>query len=174
MQFTISFCHVCIWTMLCLPSPTSLHVFTVLCQYVRWLSSAFLILAELSTEQILNLRRREALAYESDVFEQANKEKQSDVNRQEKLELQLRQLRKTMTHVKVTCEAATVDEWSNGLMYIVVSDTFLVASVCLSPSDKWSMCLFYWNPSHMGCLPTSFLFLNENICYSCTVWIEFE
>ena len=93
----------------------------------------FLFLAELSTEQILNLRRREALAYESDVFEQANKEKQSDVNRQEKLELQLRQLRKTLGHVKVTCEAATVDDWSKAFMYILVNDTFLVASVCLSP-----------------------------------------
>lgn len=71
---------------------------------------AYLIfLAELTADQILNLRRREALAYESDVFEQASKEKQSDANRQEKLDLQLRQLRKMITHVKVTCEASTTD-----------------------------------------------------------------
>lgn len=68
------------------------------------------ILAELSMDQILNLRRREALAYESDVFEQAAKEKQSDANRQEKLDLQLRQLRKMLSHVKVTCEATTADD----------------------------------------------------------------
>ncbi len=66
--------------------------------------------AELSSDQILNLRRREALAYECDVFEQANKEKQSDPNRQEKLDLQLRQLRKMISHVKVTCEASTADD----------------------------------------------------------------
>ncbi len=70
----------------------------------------FVFLAELSSDQILNLRRREALAYESDVFEQATKEKQSDVNRQEKLDGQLRQLRKMVSHVKVTCEASTTDE----------------------------------------------------------------
>ena len=69
-----------------------------------------LFLAELSSEQILNLRRREALAYESDVFEQATRDKQSDINRQEKLDSQLRQLRKTIAHVKVTCEASTPDE----------------------------------------------------------------
>jgi hypothetical protein len=68
------------------------------------------ILAELSSDQILNLRRREALAYESDVFEQAVKDNQSDVNRQEKLDLQLRQLRKMISHVKVTCEASTADD----------------------------------------------------------------
>ena len=68
-----------------------------------------IFLAELTSDQILNLRRREALAYESDVFEQAAKEKQSDANRQEKLDLQLRQLRKMITHVKVTCEASTTD-----------------------------------------------------------------
>lgn len=68
-----------------------------------------IFLAELSSDQILNLRRREALAYESDVFEQAAKEKQSDANRQEKLDIQLRQLRKMITHVKVTCEASTTD-----------------------------------------------------------------
>lgn len=66
-------------------------------------------LAELSPDQILNLRRREALAYESDVFEQAAKEKQSDANQQEKLDTQLRQLRKMIMHVKVTCEASTTD-----------------------------------------------------------------
>ncbi|CAF3353891.1 unnamed protein product [Rotaria sp. Silwood1] len=65
---------------------------------------------ELSSEQILNLRRREALAYESDVFDQATKENQSDVNRQEKLDLQLRHLRKMISLVKVTCEASTMDE----------------------------------------------------------------
>ncbi|CAF4123225.1 unnamed protein product, partial [Adineta steineri] len=65
---------------------------------------------ELSSEQMLNLRRREALAYESDVFEQATKERQSDVNQQEKLDLQLRQLRKMISHVKLTCEASTIDD----------------------------------------------------------------
>jgi len=69
-----------------------------------------LFLADLTAEQILNLRRREALAYESDVFEQANKDKQSDINRQEKLDIQLRQLRKMISHVKVTCEASTNDD----------------------------------------------------------------
>jgi hypothetical protein len=71
--------------------------------------NTFVILAELSSEQIMNLRRREALAYESDVFEQAVKEKHSDVNRQEKLDVQLRQLRKMVSHVKITCEASTTD-----------------------------------------------------------------
>jgi hypothetical protein len=66
--------------------------------------------ADLSSDQILNLRRREALAYESDVFEQATKEKQSDVNRQEKLDVQLRHLRKMVSHVKITCEASTTDD----------------------------------------------------------------
>ncbi|CAF3882050.1 unnamed protein product [Rotaria sp. Silwood2] len=65
---------------------------------------------ELPSEQILNLRRREALAYESDVFEQATKEQQSDVNQQEKIDLQLRQLRKMISLVKVTCEASTIDD----------------------------------------------------------------
>jgi len=69
----------------------------------------FSFLAELTCDQIINLRRREALAYESDVFEQATKDKQSDINHKEKVELHLRQLRKTITHVKVTCEAATAD-----------------------------------------------------------------
>ena len=58
----------------------------------------------------MNLRRREALAYESDVFEQATKDKLSDVNRQEKLDIQLRQLRKMISHVKLTCEASTTDD----------------------------------------------------------------
>ena len=58
----------------------------------------------------MNLRRREALAYESDVFEQANKDKQSDITRQEKLDTQLRLLRKMISHVKVTCEASTNDD----------------------------------------------------------------
>ena len=66
--------------------------------------------ADLSSDQILNLRRREALAYESDVFEQSTKEKQSDVHRQEKLDVQLRHLRKMVSHVKVTCEASTIDQ----------------------------------------------------------------
>jgi hypothetical protein len=65
--------------------------------------------AVLSFEQILNLRRREALAYESDVFEQARKDNQSDIKHQEKLDLHLRQLRKMVTHVKVTCEASISD-----------------------------------------------------------------
>jgi hypothetical protein len=76
--------------------------------YFEWF--IFVFVAELSSDQILNLRRREALAYESDVFEQATKEKQSDVNRQEKLDLQLRQLRKMITHVKVTCEASSTTD----------------------------------------------------------------
>lgn len=59
-------------------------------------------------EQIVNLQRREALAYESDAFEQATKEQQSDTNRQEKLDLELRQLRKLISNVKVTCEASTM------------------------------------------------------------------
>jgi hypothetical protein len=67
-------------------------------------------LAELTFEQIINLRRREALAYESDVFEQARKDKQLDIRHQEKVDLHLRQLRKMMTHVKVTCEASTSDD----------------------------------------------------------------
>ncbi|CAF0931211.1 unnamed protein product [Adineta ricciae] len=65
---------------------------------------------ELSSDQILNLRRREALAYESDVFEQAAKDKQSEANWQEKVDSQLRQLRKTVSHVKITCEASTMAE----------------------------------------------------------------
>lgn len=65
-------------------------------------------LAELPMEQIVNLQRREALAYESDAFEQATKEQQSDTNRQEKLDLELRQLRKLISNVKVTCEASTM------------------------------------------------------------------
>jgi hypothetical protein len=59
--------------------------------------------------QILNLRWREALAYDSDVFEQAVKDKQSVTNRHEKFDLHLHQLRKMITHVKVTCEASTAD-----------------------------------------------------------------
>lgn len=80
----------------------------------------FVFVAELSSDQILNLRRREALAYESDVFEQATKERQSDVNRQEKLDVQLRQLRKMISHVKVTCEASTADDWDIVIMYIYI------------------------------------------------------
>lgn len=75
---------------------------------LRCIVSVFL--AELSSDQIMNLRRREALAYESDVFEQAAKERQSDANQQEKVDSQLRLLRKTVSHVKVTCEALTTDE----------------------------------------------------------------
>ncbi len=70
----------------------------------------FVVLAELSSDQITNLRRREALAYESDVFEQSTKENLSDANRQEKLDGQLRQLRKMISQVKVTCEASTTDD----------------------------------------------------------------
>ncbi len=66
-------------------------------------------LAELSSDQIVNLRRREALAYDSYVFEQATKDKQSNINHQEKLDLHLRQLKKMITHVKITCEALTVN-----------------------------------------------------------------
>lgn len=69
-----------------------------------------IFLAELSSEQILNLRRREALAYECDAFEHAAREKQSDTSQQEKFDLQLRQLRKMVGHVKVTCEALTMDD----------------------------------------------------------------
>ncbi|CAF3699579.1 unnamed protein product, partial [Adineta steineri] len=36
--------------------------------------------------------------------------RQSDVNQQEKLDLQLRQLRKMISHVKLTCEASTIDD----------------------------------------------------------------
>jgi hypothetical protein len=67
------------------------------------------ILAELSIEQIVNLRRREALAYESDVFEQANKEKRLDLNWQDKLDAQLRQLRQMISLVKITCEATSTN-----------------------------------------------------------------
>jgi uncharacterized glyoxalase superfamily protein PhnB len=65
-------------------------------------------LAELTTDQIINLRRREALAYDSDVFEQALKDKYSDINHQEKVNTNLRQLKKMMTHVKITCEGSTI------------------------------------------------------------------
>ena len=65
--------------------------------------------ADLSAEQMANLRRREALAYESDMFEQAAKQKQLEDNSQGKMDLHLRQLRKMMAHVKVTCEASNVD-----------------------------------------------------------------
>jgi hypothetical protein len=37
------------------------------------------LLAELSVDQLVNLRRREALAYEIDVFQQAAKDKQSNI-----------------------------------------------------------------------------------------------
>jgi hypothetical protein len=67
------------------------------------------ILANLSSEQISNLRRREGLAYESDVFEQAVKDKQSHTNYQEKLDSHYRQIKKLLTHVKITCETLTED-----------------------------------------------------------------
>jgi hypothetical protein len=70
------------------------------------------LLAELSVDQLVNLRRREALAYEIDVFQQAAKDKQSNIKHQERLDLHLRQLRRLITHVKITCEASTVKIWS--------------------------------------------------------------
>ena len=66
-------------------------------------------LADLSPEQMTNLRRREALAYDSDMFEQAAKQKQSEDSSQGRMDLHLRQLRKMMAHVKVTCEASNMD-----------------------------------------------------------------
>ena len=68
-----------------------------------------IILEELTGEQIRNLRRREALAYESDMFEHAVQTKQSELNHKDRLDLHLRQLRRLITHVKVTCEASTED-----------------------------------------------------------------
>ena len=44
------------------------------------------------------------------MFEQAAKDKQSEANWQEKVDSQLRQLRKTVSHVKITCEASTMAE----------------------------------------------------------------
>ena len=90
--------------------PAHIYLFYACSHALYLFLNAFFILAELSSDQILNLRRREALAYESDVFEQAAKDIQSDVNRQEKLDLQLRQLRKMILHVKVTSEASAADD----------------------------------------------------------------
>jgi hypothetical protein len=89
---------------------TYIFIYACLHALCLFLNAFFFILAELSSDQILNLRRREALAYESDVFEQAAKDIQTDVNRQEKLDLQLRQLRKMILHVKVTSEASAADD----------------------------------------------------------------
>ncbi|UJR23579.1 hypothetical protein I4U23_026567 [Adineta vaga] len=64
---------------------------------------------ELSHEEIITLRRREALAYASDIFEHATKDYQPDISHEEKVDVQLRHLKKLITHVKVTCEASTED-----------------------------------------------------------------
>lgn len=72
-----------------------------------WDFNESFILATLSNDQIENLRRREALAYESDVFEQAVKDKQSEITRREKLDAHMRHLKKLISHVKITCEAWT-------------------------------------------------------------------
>ncbi|CAF0747871.1 unnamed protein product [Adineta ricciae] len=64
---------------------------------------------ELSQEQMITLQRREALAYASDLFEHETKEKQTDIDHREKIDSRLHQLRKMLTRVKVTCEAAGQD-----------------------------------------------------------------
>ncbi|CAF0821277.1 unnamed protein product [Adineta steineri] len=64
---------------------------------------------ELSSDQILDLQRREALAYASDKFENATKDCQSDTEHREELNLHVRQLRKMITHIKITCEASIGD-----------------------------------------------------------------
>ncbi len=43
------------------------------------------------------------------MFEHTAKYNQLDLNHQEKLHLHLSQLRKMVTHIKVTCEASTRD-----------------------------------------------------------------
>ncbi|CAF1217708.1 unnamed protein product [Rotaria sordida] len=92
------------------PLPPPLNLFSTGIYELKPFNRETSFVAELPPEQILNLRRREALAYESDVFEHATNEKQSDVNRQEKIDLQLRQLRKMVSLIKVTCEASTTDD----------------------------------------------------------------
>lgn len=70
-------------------------------------SIRYVVLASLSHDQIDNLRRCETLAYESDVFEQAGKDKQSEMTRREKLDAHMHHLKKLLSHVKITCEAWT-------------------------------------------------------------------
>ena len=65
------------------------------------------LLANLSHDHIGNLRRREALAYESHVLEQFIQDKPSEKNHREKLDSDLRHLKKLTSHVKITCEAWT-------------------------------------------------------------------
>ncbi|CAF1555187.1 unnamed protein product, partial [Didymodactylos carnosus] len=60
---------------------------------------------ELLPIQILNLRRREALAYETDIFDNLNKSKQTDIMRSQRLDVQLQKLKKLLSHIKITCEA---------------------------------------------------------------------